>query len=177
MEPFSKDLLKEVMKKRGIKTPVLAQQTGIPVDRIYAWYRDKTNPKKEDQDVLEKWIAGDSSNKNEERNPVLQVDVEIRLSDYLALLKKTADKAEENQKAFQRIIEKSLAGIGASLDINRGILEEVSLNVASAREVGLKSLSRLEELPEGHLFHEAGNNAVLRMKGRKTRNNHPGGGK
>lgn len=58
--------LKEEMKARGVKTPALSSQTGIPKDRIYGWYRDNTTPKAEDQVILEKWLAGETSTENEE---------------------------------------------------------------------------------------------------------------
>jgi hypothetical protein len=61
-----KDRIKEELKRRCIKIPALAQQAGIPKDRIYGWYRDKTSPKAEDQAILEKWLAGETSTKNEE---------------------------------------------------------------------------------------------------------------
>lgn len=53
--------LKEKMAERGIKVPELSRITDIPKDRIYAWYRDNTQPKQEDREKLEKWI-------NEEKN-------------------------------------------------------------------------------------------------------------
>lgn len=58
-----KDRLKEVMELRRVKVPALSEQTGIPKDRIYAWYRDNTSPKAEDQIRLEKWLNGETSTK------------------------------------------------------------------------------------------------------------------
>jgi transcriptional regulator with XRE-family HTH domain len=52
-----KDRLQETMKARGVKIPKLARETKIPKDRIYAWYRDNTSPKADDQVILEQWIT------------------------------------------------------------------------------------------------------------------------
>ncbi|MBS1915713.1 MAG: hypothetical protein JST87_05510 [Bacteroidetes bacterium] len=62
MDKPLKDILKEVMKERNIRVPKLSELTGIPKDRIYAWYRDDTNPKSEDSEILLKWISGEISN-------------------------------------------------------------------------------------------------------------------
>lgn len=59
---MSKDLkerLKETMQRRNVKVPQLSIETGIPKDRIYAWYRDNTNPKDQDSKKIEKWITGE----------------------------------------------------------------------------------------------------------------------
>lgn len=66
MKKFTKSVLREEMKRRKVKVPTLAELTGIPKDRIYAWYRDNTNPKKEDQDILEAWLNEVPFKKNEE---------------------------------------------------------------------------------------------------------------
>jgi transcriptional regulator with XRE-family HTH domain len=73
--------LKEELKKRGLKIPALADQTGIPKDRIYAWYRDDTNPKAEDAVLLEEWIKGGTSLKNGENfNSKQGIEPEIAIT-------------------------------------------------------------------------------------------------
>jgi predicted DNA-binding transcriptional regulator AlpA len=54
-----KDRLIEAMKKRSVRFPALAKQTGIPKDRMYKWFNENTNPKLEDAVILEKWISGE----------------------------------------------------------------------------------------------------------------------
>ena len=66
MIKFSKEGLESELKRRGWKIPALAELTGIPKDRIYAWYRDDTNPKAGDQVILEAWLNDASFKKNEE---------------------------------------------------------------------------------------------------------------
>lgn len=56
MVKFTKQRLREEMARRKVKVPALEKATGIPKDRIYAWYRDNTNPKTEDQIILERWL-------------------------------------------------------------------------------------------------------------------------
>lgn len=51
-----KTRLAAVMKERKIKFPKLSKIVDIPHDRMYAWYRDDSNPKTEDRAKLEKWI-------------------------------------------------------------------------------------------------------------------------
>lgn len=65
MEKRLLDRLKEAMKARKISTPKLAEQLDIPKDRIYAWYRDNTTPKSEDQTKLEKWLKNEDFSKND----------------------------------------------------------------------------------------------------------------
>lgn len=51
-----KSRLKETMDRRGISFLELERQTGIKANRMYKWYQQDTNPKKEDSDLLEKWL-------------------------------------------------------------------------------------------------------------------------
>lgn len=51
-----KNILLDIMKRKGIKIPKLSKEIGIPKDRIYKWYQEGTNPKPEDALTLEKWI-------------------------------------------------------------------------------------------------------------------------
>lgn len=81
-----KDRLKEEMKVRGVKTPALSEQTGIPKDRIYAWYRDGTSPKMDDQIILEQWLLGKNSAKNEENGPLKAIPAKTKLLEQGALL-------------------------------------------------------------------------------------------
>jgi transcriptional regulator with XRE-family HTH domain len=69
MEQPVKERLKITMRERGVKIPVLAQQTGIPKGRIYGWYRDNSNPKAEDLQVLEGWLNKETSIKSKENVP------------------------------------------------------------------------------------------------------------
>lgn len=64
---MSKELkirLKDQMKRRGIKTPALAEMLNIPKDRIYAWYRDDTNPKGDDARKIQNWLDGEENGEN-----------------------------------------------------------------------------------------------------------------
>jgi hypothetical protein len=56
MDKDLKTILKEKMAERGISTPKLGKRLGIPPDRIYAWYRDNTNPKGPDSQRIQSWI-------------------------------------------------------------------------------------------------------------------------
>jgi uncharacterized coiled-coil protein SlyX len=51
-----KDRLKEAMEKSKTSFLELERQTGIKSNRMYKWYQQDTNPKKEDGDILEKWL-------------------------------------------------------------------------------------------------------------------------
>lgn len=66
MIKFTKAVLREELRRRRVKVPTLSEVTGIPRDRIYAWYRDNTNPKKEDQQILENWLNEVPFKKSEE---------------------------------------------------------------------------------------------------------------
>jgi hypothetical protein len=57
-----KEELKDVMAKRKVKVPKLSIALDIPKDRIYAWYRDNTNPKGDDREKIKKWINEENYN-------------------------------------------------------------------------------------------------------------------
>jgi transcriptional regulator with XRE-family HTH domain len=50
-----KDRVKEAMDRGKVSMLELERQTGIPANRMYKWYQQGTNPKKDDADKLEKW--------------------------------------------------------------------------------------------------------------------------
>jgi transcriptional regulator with XRE-family HTH domain len=116
-----KDRLKEEMKKRGIKVPALSEQTEIPKDRIYAWYRDDSNPKAEDQSRLEEWLKGEISTEKGETsmNTISEPTAnynrnrEDRILDAIDRLSKSHDKiidqhaviVDTNAKLANRLVE------------------------------------------------------------------------
>jgi transcriptional regulator with XRE-family HTH domain len=51
-----KTRLREAVDRRKISFLELERQTGIKANRMYKWYQQGTNPKKEDADILEKWL-------------------------------------------------------------------------------------------------------------------------
>lgn len=44
------------LKKNGISVPAFSSETGIPKDRIYKWKQEGTNPKAEDERILQNWL-------------------------------------------------------------------------------------------------------------------------
>ncbi len=80
-----KDRLKDVMQERGIKVPALSSQTGIPKDRIYAWYRDNTEPKAEDRERLLKWMGEEIEKSLQNKTPTIN-----ELSAWIEVLKDVA---------------------------------------------------------------------------------------
>lgn len=62
MDKDLKTILKEEIDRRGLKVPAAAKELGIPKDRIYAWYRDGTQPKDADSKKINKWLNGEISN-------------------------------------------------------------------------------------------------------------------
>jgi hypothetical protein len=56
MKKEVKEQLKELLDSKRVKIPAVAAGTGIPADRIRAWYRDNTKPKADDQKSLEAYI-------------------------------------------------------------------------------------------------------------------------
>lgn len=53
----------EIRKQRKVSVTKLSKLTGIPADRIYKWESGVGNPKAEDSEKLQEWIAGSSSEK------------------------------------------------------------------------------------------------------------------
>lgn len=110
MQNLSKDLkirLKEAMAKRGIKVPALSDQTGIPKDRVYAWYRDNTSPKTEDAIILENWLNEEKPSNNEDNrlhNDIPKHSGYVPANDLIEVLK-------EQNEFLRRNFEVSLNSI------------------------------------------------------------------
>lgn len=112
MEKPLKERLKGKMKERGIKIPALSTQTGIPKDRIYAWYRDDSVPKAEDQVILEKWLSGDFFNNNEEnRNRGTSENQKVDEITIQASLKALTDMARCNSDLAQAALTRAQADL------------------------------------------------------------------
>lgn len=63
--------LKDTMKERKMNIAKLSKVLNINSDRMYAWYRDDTQPKADDRQKLEKWIKegiGENFNFRESMN-------------------------------------------------------------------------------------------------------------
>lgn len=118
-----KEELKAAMEQRGIKTPELAELLDIPKDRIYAWYRDKSNPKGEDREKIQKWINGEIFIKShgrgqtygsfEERLIVIEAQLEIFTNVLASILAGNdplilQDKKEDILKAVRSAINRRL---------------------------------------------------------------------
>jgi hypothetical protein len=133
MDKDLKTILKEKMTERHVSTPKLAKALRIPQDRIYAWYRDGTNPKGDDSKLIEKWIVdenykledGDNSNNILEEHPVgykrkgFSGPTWQDLLEKEEQLRKVAEARAEEQKAYnlflQEMLKTSLAPILATV--------------------------------------------------------------
>lgn len=116
-----KDRVKEELDKRKISFLELERQTGIKANRMYKWYQQDTNPKKEDADLLEKWLNGlykstkESSNVVEEpevdySQPIIQVVLNLSYTS-----KKNADSMDKMAATNQKNTEIIAALVGAIL--------------------------------------------------------------
>lgn len=151
MKKFTKITLREEMKRRKVKVPALSEVTGIPKDRIYAWYRDNTNPKKEDQEILEKWINEVPFKKNEETgidDPLPFGGVRVTLLDYI-------HEIQQQKDFLQELLRENMIKVAANLEIVVGKAEGLQFDLISGRETVLKSLARIEEKPVLSLLNES----------------------
>lgn len=152
---FSKEKLRDEMNRRKVKVPALEKATGIPRDRIYAWYRDNTNPKREDQDILERWLNGLPVVKNEEMDVPQQLgtdvlkpgDAEITLNDYI-------NEIKEHNSFLKALLLDKTNKIETNLARALEYMTSLHLRGEAARGVALRSLSRLEKKPEQYLISE-----------------------
>lgn len=104
--------LKDEMNKRGVKVPALSIQTGIPKDRIYAWYRDDTNPKNEDRVILEKWMSGNGYEETPTNGSTRPQETQHGdKSEILALMRERLDDLKEDKEWLKKQMEASLAGL------------------------------------------------------------------
>lgn len=161
--------LKEKMDARKVKIPALSVQTGIPKDRIYAWYRDNSSPKADDQEKLEKWINGEISiiepvenaNRGTFVGPSEQAIVDIASSNKtLAEANKTlADAhkiiARNNEDLIKMVKPKTEPEEGIQLSepaILKGLLvalaEIGSGKKWSSKKEALQELGRIVNLPD-----------------------------
>lgn len=152
---MSKDLktiLKEKLDERGIKIPKLAKMTGIPKDRIYAWYRDNTNPKSKDEEVITKWINGETFTLPKFQDGSFKSEVTLEVDTLLKIVRDANDKVqktlEEQNQFLQRLVETSL---NSTPDWAKTII----LSQTAHDEVIMNAIDRLEKKPEGTLAAES----------------------
>lgn len=119
------------MKARKVSTPMLAKATGIPQDRIYAWYRDNTTPKAGDKEKLEGWINGEISNTGEGQTPE-EVKVAILSHDQILSVLATAYQGQveilRTQTTILEVIKKEMATRGIQ-EVMIDKLDKVSANL------------------------------------------------
>ena len=142
MDKDLKTILKEKQKERKVSTPKLAALTGIPKDRIYAWYRDDTNPKGADAKKLLQWINGETSNiaiTTQKQTPADPVDWQGR---YL-------EGIEEDKKWLKDLLKTSLGVVLLNV-------QSVASRQQGSLPVILEALEILTKEPPGSLVAEAG---------------------
>jgi transcriptional regulator with XRE-family HTH domain len=96
-----KDRVKEAMDRGKVSMLELERQTGIPANRMYKWYQQGTNPKKDDADKLEKWLNDLEKHTNEAELQEPQANYESRRS-----LENTLEKLAEDKLRSTAIIER-----------------------------------------------------------------------
>lgn len=179
MDKDLKTILKETMKARNIKTPAVALALQIPVDRIYAWYRDDTNPKGEDTGKIERWVAdpnfkvaSEETSNSANRREVTSSDTpenDFSPSQLYAMFMRVT----EMQTGILKSIESKMAQETTQADIKDKVEEmEANLNnvwnglfVAATRQAVdregvLSALSKLMGKPSDHLLKEANKKAA-----------------
>ena len=127
-----KTILKEKMKERKIKTPALAAALQIPVDRIYAWYRDNTNPKGEDSERIRKWLDDPDYNEKYEENSNLGSENRFTAEQLFAMFMEVSGK----QTAILQSIENKMAREDTLADVKTNSIELLA---------GVRSLSRRQK--------------------------------
>lgn len=196
MDKDLKTILKEKMGERRMSTPRLGKRLGIPPDRIYAWYRDDTNPKGPDSLTIKKWVDDETfSVKDEETSnigemtkgdaPPPQEEAKEQMVDNLA--RALADQAEANKiqaAANDKYAEgfRSLAVILERMEskmaqqTSQAIIEQktksIELSLADARKV-LATLERrqhlaIEEIRDQFLKVAAGKKIPLKGARKKS---------
>lgn len=131
MEQPVKERLKQKMDERRVKIPVLAELLGIPKGRIYGWYRDNSNPKADDLQKLEKWIAGETFTKSKEKvaRGTEQIDIadSTPLHDLILSNSKLADAALINAEANKLREEKELRLVQSNAELT-AMLKQSGVN-------------------------------------------------
>lgn len=166
------DRIKEEMKVRGIKIPALADQTGIPKDRIYAWYRDKSTPKAEDQEVLEKWIVKEISRKNggnvvtteETENKDLTMQALVNLSESNRILAESNHSLARSHEELVLMVKSTAHAPDANTHADQlerfSSLLEIIAEIGSGKKLWASKSQAVEELNKFVLDAAAGNKTV-----------------
>lgn len=142
MDNELKTRLKDEMERRGIKVPAVADQLGIPRDRIYAWYRDNTEPKSGDARKIEKWLApsiNEEISNNEfsagqlfhmymraldRQDKIMEIQTAL-LQTQTALLKQI-----ESKMALESSLQETLAGVETIADRQEKAIETMNASFA-----------------------------------------------
>lgn len=139
MERPIKEVLQDEMKKRNIKTPELSKQIHIPKDRIYAWFRDGTTPKSEDQSKLEKWINNEEiSNESGETENHVENEKGHRVDNLIRIADKNADAVVSSTKSVERLT--AILERNSSSDLEKSVsnLQNYAGLVKVIRDIGIK---------------------------------------
>lgn len=148
MELPVKERLKQKMKDRRVKIPTLAELVDIPKGRIYGWYRDGTNPKAEDLQKLEKWIAGETFIKNKEnvKRETEQINTAIDpLHDLITSNRRLADAALINAEANKLREEKELKLVQSNAELTL-MLKQSEGFAEENHTIDLATLVKIQDL-------------------------------
>lgn len=144
MQDNIKQRLKAVMQERNVKTPALSEALKIPKDRIYAWYRDNSEPKAEDKSRLEKWIEDPDYRFVENSNTSIQAKRQSSQteSEVIELLKSQIRMLENHctfvQKMYEDIKNKTDVNLNEALSNQRVMMRQIAVesHLAAQRFAG-----------------------------------------
>lgn len=116
--------IKEAINSRNLSFLELERQTGIKANRMYKWYQQGTNPKKDDADVLEKWLNDLDKSTNQETITVMKEPLEIAILNLSESDKINARNIERLITLLEKKFEKDGGGYNFPDNVSEDLDEE-----------------------------------------------------
>jgi len=137
----------DTIQQRNSSVAKFADETGIPVDRVYKWKSKGTHPKAEDSKKIEGWIKGihpdivpHGTKSGTVDEIFLNGPVKLTAQEYVDTLKADKKRLEEDNKQLQGVINVSLQAM-------QQLLSSLSRHDRAYHETILMSLARIEKRP------------------------------
>ncbi len=139
------ELIKAKRQKQDISAQQLADYIGVKVFNVYKW---ENGSKPSDPDVYQKlkdWLNLESGIKK----------VDTKEAELLTVLIELMKKQNHILDRQTKNVEERVEVINANLNSTLAGVTSLALQAHSSREVALRSLARLEKIPEETLLQEA----------------------
>lgn len=153
---FTGKQIRDKRKAEGLTAEELAVKLTVSKANLYKWEKGHTPSNPKDYIKIEKWLAGKIENvpPAEPKEPSIAIVIE-KQNIFIEILNNTLARQNSLLERQANNIEVRVERTDTNLEQVLHYLQALSMNMKSGREVILRSLARLEKMPESVLVEEA----------------------